>query len=100
MEVNFEEEVDAYYASKDSYTELLHKVASEQSQQADCPASQPPVEEEQDYQGSFPQGKEHQAAIAQLVEKLKALMEKSEKEYEGQPPQKQASKAKSKGKKK
>jgi hypothetical protein len=100
MELNFEEEVDAYYAAKESYTDLLHKTASEQSQQAGGSASQPPAEEKKDYDSWLLKGEEHQVALAQLVEELKDLMEKSEKDLEGQPLQEPAPKAKSKGKKK
>lgn len=34
MTTNFEEDIDAYYADKEKYTELLHKTADELPQQA------------------------------------------------------------------
>lgn len=98
MATNYEDEADAYYSAKETYTELLHKAALELPEEVGPPKNNDPAEESKGDDKWFGQGSEDTAALAELVKELADLMKDIE--TPEKQPQEAESKAKSKGKKK
>lgn len=98
MVTNYEDEVDAYYAAKEIYTEYLHKAAFELSQEAGSPINHATAEEKKDCDSWLLQGQNETAALTQLAKELADLMNNTE--TPENEPEDSESKAKSKGTKK
>ena len=98
MAPNYEDEADAYYSAKKTYTELLHKAALELPEEAGPPKSNDSAKESDGRDMWFLQGSEDTAPLAELVKELADLMKDIE--TPEKQPQEAESKAKSKGKKK
>lgn len=98
MAINYNEEVDAYYAAKETYTEYLQKAADELSQGASSSENHASAEEKEGCDSWFLQGKSHTAALAQLAKKSADLMKDTK--TDKKQPEELESKVKSKGKKK